>query len=422
MAQPALDPALAREAWEAYVAAGHNQTAAADALGMARGTFQGRLRTARQLAKDGKLGTDPVIPGFEITKVKTVERGGKTVQRSITQSPTIDGEALSIPSTHRLGLVTSTIEPDGRISKQWARHLPGPDGEAIAQKILERFEKMEYAIPTIPEPAIFSSDYLNLVPLADLHMGLMTWAKETGENWDLKIARRVYTASISRLMARLPAADTCVVLGGGDQMHADNNSNVTPNSGHSLDVDGRYDKVVEVTQDLFLDIISMALQRHSKVIVRILKGNHDEHASTAIVGFLRGAFRNNPRVDIVTSPSKFWRHQHGLTMLAATHGDQAKPKMMPGIMAARWAEMWGATKFRYAHCFHVHHRERLKDESGGAIVDTYTSPAPQDAWHYGMGFISSRLFEAATYSKFTGWSGNIVEPVIPECSPEREVA
>jgi hypothetical protein len=366
------------------------------------------------LAKDGKIGFDPVMPGFEVTKVKTVERGGKTVQRSVTQSPALNGEEFEVPDTHFLGKVTAQVEPDGRVSRKWVRVLPGANPELVAQKLVERFEEMQYAVPVIPAPETFADEYLNLCPLADLHMGLMTWALETGENWDLKIARRVYTTCISRLMARMPAAGTCVILGGGDQMHADNNTNRTPNSGHTLDVDGRYDKVVEVTQELFLDIISMALQRHAKVIVRILKGNHDEHATTAIVGFLRGAFRNNPRVDILTSPSKFWHHQHGLTMLAATHGDMAKPKQMPGIMAARWSEMWGATKFRYAHCFHVHHRERLKDESGGAIVDTYTSPAPQDAWHYGMGFISSRLFEAATYSKFTGWNGNIVEPVMPD--------
>lgn len=417
MPTPPLDPDLAREAYDAWIAHNHNATQAAASLGLPRTTFNSRLEAIRAAARRGECGTDPVMPGFEITKVKTVEKGGKTVLRSITQSPSSEIEPFSVPDTHFLGKLTVQVEADGRASRRWVRVLPGANPELLAQKLLERFEDMNYSVPVIPAPSVFSDEYLNLVPLADLHMGLMTWAKETGENWDLKIAQRVYTQCINRLFARLPAAETCVILGGGDQMHADNNTNRTPTSGHTLDVDGRYDKVVEVTQDLFLDIISLALQRHAKVIVRLLKGNHDEHATTAIVGFLRGAFRNNPRVDIITSPSKFWHHQHGLTMLAATHGDQAKPKMMPGIMAARYPEIWGATRFRYAHCFHVHHRERVKDEPGGAIVDTYTSPAPQDAWHFGMGFISSRLFEAATYSKYTGWSGNIVEPVIPDRGP-----
>jgi len=412
MVTPTLSREIAIETWTAYINFNRNSAQAAQSLGIPAETFKSRKRRAFELAALGTYGTDFVLPGFEISSISTTtDAEGNIRSTSIKQRP--DRGAETFPTGMQIAGLSRLVDQSGNSVLEWQKFKPGEvDPFEMADRIVKRYDDMQFAIPVIPAPSTFSPEYINLLPLADMHLGLRVWAKEAeGANWDLDIACKTYRGTLEKLFARMPPADTCVILGGGDQMHADNNSNRTPNSGNALDVDGRYDRVVEYAQDLFLDIIAMALQRHQNVIVRILKGNHDEHATTAIVGFLRGAFRDNPRVDIVTSPNKFWTHQHGLTMLSATHGDMAKPKQMPSIMAARWPEMWGSTKHRYAHCFHVHHREKIKDEAGGAIVDTYTSPAPQDAWHYGMGYVSSRLMEAVTYSSVSGWVGNIVEPV-----------
>ncbi len=70
---------------------------------------------------------------------------------------------------------------------------------------------------------------------------------------------------------------------------------------------------------------------------------------------------------------------------------------MPAIMAHRRAADWGASQFRYAHTFHIHHSSKFATEGNGVITETHQAPIPQDAWHYGAGFLSGRSLQGITY-------------------------
>ena len=170
-------------------------------------------------------------------------------------------------------------------------------------------------------------------------------------------------------------------------MHADNSFNRTLASGHALDVDGRYDLVLETTCHLFAEFVVMALQRHKKVIVRILKGNHDEHSSVALAYFLSAWFRNEPRVTVDVDPNLFWCMQFGAVMLFAAHGHAIKPQNVPGVMAGNYPKIEGGTKYRYGHCLHTHHKTKLRDEGSGAPVQTPPSPSARDVHNWGSGYV-----------------------------------
>src|SRR5690606_37401359 len=100
--------------------------------------------------------------------------------------------------------------------------------------------------------------------------------------------------------------------------------------------------------------------------------------------------------------SLFFYHQLGEVMLAATHGHEAKLRDMPQIMASRRPEMWGATRYRFAHGFHVHHKSGFIAEGGGVVCESHQAPIPQDAWHYGAGFVSGRSLQTITYHSQMG--------------------
>ncbi|MFX8801477.1 hypothetical protein ABTM62_19180, partial [Acinetobacter baumannii] len=91
------------------------------------------------------------------------------------------------------------------------------------------------------------------------HMGMHAWGKESGENWDLKIATQVISRVISDVLARTPSVKRGLMLFGGDNLHADSNENRTPRSGHALQVDGRYPKVLLATCELAVRAIDLAL-------------------------------------------------------------------------------------------------------------------------------------------------------------------
>src|SRR5580704_770042 len=84
---------------------------------------------------------------------------------------------------------------------------------------------------------------LTLYPVADEHLGLLAWGAETGESWDVKIAKRAIMRCMSQLVSETPPSALAVLLDLGDGMHANDQRNVTPASGHQLDVDGRYPQV-----------------------------------------------------------------------------------------------------------------------------------------------------------------------------------
>jgi hypothetical protein len=75
---------------------------------------------------------------------------------------------------------------------------------------------------------------------------------------------------------------------------------------------------------------------------------------------------------------------------------------MPSIMAHRRSEDWGVTKFRYVHGFHIHHVSKYATEGHGVISETHQAPIPQDAWHFGAGFLSGRSLQSITYHRDFG--------------------
>lgn len=315
------------------------------------------------------------------------------------------------------GSSTLVKVPDSEIALQWLRTpKEARTGEEVAEHIKSIFSDFTFVAPPVPAPGQTNGDCVSLFNLPDLHLGLYGYGKEVGENWDLKKADRVYRRSFTDLVSMTPHNDTAIVLAGGDQMHSDNSDNKTARSGHSLDVDGRYERVLQVTCELFLHFILTVLQTHENVIVRVLKGNHDHHAAAALAYFLLASFRDNPRVTVDVSPSLFWVYQFGKVMLAATHGHTVTPQKMPGIMAARWPEIWGKTQFRYAHTFHVHHQSKFVHEDGGVIVETHHSPAPQDSYNYGHGYLSGRSLSSIVYHKKYGKFGGATRPILPETS------
>lgn len=310
------------------------------------------------------------------------------------------------PLGHSVKGVSTLVDGDGNTVLQWIKTSTGGLGfEETVDILRSAFDDAATPLAAIPEPTDASGDLMALHCLPDLHMGMYAWKEEAEESWDLSLADSTIKASVERLMSITPSCGTAVILGGGDQLHADNTENRTMRSGNALDVDGRFSKVLLVTCKLFAYVTELALLKHSHVFVRILPGNHDPHAAVALAYYLLAWFRENPRVTVDVSPDYFWWFRFGKVMLGATHGHMAKPGQMPGIMAERRPEDWGATRFRYCHTFHVHHQSKVMTEGGGVVTETHQTPIPKDAWHHQMGYLSGRSLQSIIYSREHGEVG-----------------
>jgi hypothetical protein len=380
-----------REAALVYAAKG-SYAAGSDELGLDESTFRHRVKRA---SERGLMGFAPVLPGFRVSQVSSGPRGDYVQQRP---EP---GRVFELPPGQAIKGVSALVDPEQRVLLEWIKTVKDRDVDwrVIFEGAFEGFEgRSEYLAP----PSNVSHNYINLIPCNDWHINLLCWQQEVGVNWDLKIAEQVIGASIASAIERTPSAKVAVVLGGGDLLHADDNTNRTAKSGNVLEADGRHQKSIQVAQRLKVRTIDAALRKNEQVIVRILQGNHDEYSSVAIAHFLSAWYRNEPRVTVDLDASLFWWYRFGKVLLGATHGHTVKLSQLPSIMAHRRAEDWGLSTFRYAHGFHIHHHSKVATEGEGVICESHEAPIPQDAWHFGSGYISGRCVKTITYHREFG--------------------
>lgn len=359
-------------------------------------------RKVDALGVTGALGTSPVIPGFGIKSVSTQYRSGAMVGESIRQVPLGD-QSETVPKGFAIKGVSTLRDAHGNTIAEWTKtREEGPSVKDLIEITKRAFENWTPAALPAPLQNLAYSKFLTVYPVSDLHVGMFSWGKETDKDWDLKIAERVIVETVEKVHLGTPPTDEAVVLFGGDAVHSDTRNNMTEASGNILQVDGRYDLVVATTERIMVRTVDLALLKHKRVIVRVLKGNHDYHTAVALAHFLKAWYRREPRVEVDTSPSLFWFHQFGKVFLSAHHGHETKGKDMPMKMAVVRPEIWGSTKHRYALMFHIHHSERIRDTVGGVIVESFEVPCPPDDWHYGKSFHSGRSLCSITYDPESG--------------------
>jgi UDP-2,3-diacylglucosamine pyrophosphatase LpxH len=157
---------------------------------------------------------------------------------------------------------------------------------------------------------------------------------------------------------------------------------------------------LQIGIETYRHAVIRALEKHPKVIVRFVAGNHDPQAIWALAFTIQAFFADNPRVTVDLSPSMFWYYQHGKVLIGATHGDKVKHEQLLGVMAADKAVEWGATKHRYWYTGHVHSQHVR--EYPGVVCESFRTLAAKDAYASGYGYRAGRDMLCITHHKEHG--------------------
>lgn len=292
---------------------------------------------------------------------------------------------------------TSTYyDESGTPKGQWVKTTE--DAAQRDQAIRDAFAAMADDLPRLdptPSPTVLNTQLATLYTLTDCHVGMLSWGRETGADWDLDIAEATLVGCFEQMIHAAPPATTGVVAQLGDFLHQDSIEAVTPTNRHLLDADGRFSKVVTVAVRVLRRIISMALTKHDKVIVIMAEGNHDITSSIWLRVMFRTLFENEPRVEVIDSELPYYVYQHGQTMLAFHHGHLKKNSDLPLLFAAQFPQVWGSTVKRYVHTGHRHHIE--EKEHSGMLVVQHATLAARDAYAARGGWIAERQVKAITY-------------------------
>lgn len=286
---------------------------------------------------------------------------------------------------------TSTMRnAKGEAILTWEKTARDQDAKIalMVERITTALDSIDPLPPSRAPDIAWPEHLLSVYPIGDVHLGMYAHALETGQDFDVKIAGAMLREGIDQVISLSPPSETAIICPLGDFFHADNAENRTSRSGHALDVDTRWGNVFGIGIDLMIWAIRRALEKHRRVIVRIEIGNHDDLTSQALAHCLAHAFADDDRVEVSTSPCKFWYHRHGQCLIGTTHTDTVKADRLSGVMATDCREDWGATTHRKWYAGHRHKLEVI--ELPGCVVQTYRSPSPRDAYAHAAGYRSGR--------------------------------
>lgn len=308
----------------------------------------------------------------------------------------------TVPDGFSVSGVSTMYDADGNVRAQWVKSKQEREMllKATMDAAIEIFSEHDMKVPKIAKPKTSTKDLLSVYPMGDPHVGMYAWAEETGEDFDLKIAERNLTTAVEKLVADSPASEQALIVNVGDFFHSDSMDNRTKRSGHALDVDSRWTKVLRVGIRAMRQCIEACLRKHAKVHVINEIGNHDDHTAQVLTLALAMAYENNPRVTFDENPGRFHYFRFHDILIGVTHGDTVKPDKLGGIMATDRPEDWGATKRRYWYTGHIHTRNVF--EVPGCEVESFRTLAGKDAWTASMGYRSGRDMYCIVHHKNYG--------------------
>lgn len=303
-----------------------------------------------------------------------------------------------VPDGYKIKGTSSLVDEFGNTKLQWVK--TDTDAERQVELMKAVIEGMKSEItPVAPVKATRAKrddKLLNLYTVSDFHLGMLAWADESGDDWDMKIAEDLFSRWFDAAFQKAPDAGTGVINLLGDFAHFDSLDAVTPESRHVLDADTRYQKLVRYMIRMVRRVVDMALVKHKNVRLLIVQGNHDESGMIWLAEMFSTLYDNEPRVFVDTSPDVYKMVQHGKTTLFFHHGHKARFDAIEPVMIAKFRKAFGESVYSYAHVGHLHHQKIV--ESRNMIVEQHRTLAAKDAYASRGGWMSGRSANVITYS------------------------
>lgn len=308
-----------------------------------------------------------------------------------------------VPDGHKIKGVSTFYDEDGVPVRQWVKSQT--DEKRQFEILVERIEAAQSHLkPFKPSKAPVALDdrLLSLLTITDFHLGMYAYEAETGDDWDVNIAKDVFLNAIHDMISASPKAGVGLLCQLGDFLHWDGILSITPSSGHILDADTRYGKLVELAMCVMTEAVKMMLKKYQNVVVISAEGNHDISGSIWLRKHLKQLFADEPRLQVIDNDYPYYAYLHGKTMLAFHHGHKLKLASLHKLFASepRFRTMWGKADYTYIHTGHYHHERVIED--GGAIAEMHCTLSGRDAYAARGGYVSARGAKVITYDKTLG--------------------
>jgi len=205
------------------------------------------------------------------------------------------------------------------------------------------------------------------------------------------------------MLRRAPPAGTAVVCFLGDTMEYDGLLPVTAESGHVLNVDGRFAEMVRATYRVQRHVIDRALETHDRVVFVDAEGNHDRAATIQRREMWKTVYERESRFQVIESDLPFYAYEFGRVGLFWHHQDKVDGVRLVLTFADEFPEMWGRTRYRFGHVGHLHPRRDAEER--GMDIRQHPTLAGRSAYEARNGMRSMRRARVYTYHRDLGEFG-----------------
>jgi len=251
--------------------------------------------------------------------------------------------------------------------------------DMIDELIDAKLEKINF------EPISVKNKQMLEIDCADLHCGLLSWAEETGDNYDLHICADRFLSGIRDIVDRAKSKqfDVIYFCGLGDVLHIDNDMNTTT-KGTYQQVDGRLPKIFEFTLSTLSSALDMLKELNVPIKYMYLCGNHDRIMGYSLIRCLQ---LKHTDVEFDVSPNPQKAIHYGKNLIGLSHGDMPKYNKGTWLMNDYRRE-YGNSDFIEEHCGHIHTEEAKMYH--GIMVRSVMAQCGNSLWEHQQGYRSKR--------------------------------
>lgn len=280
--------------------------------------------------------------------------------------------------------------------------------------IAEVIDSREPKQINIPKPKVCPMDGADVIPwlnIGDAHIGMLAHEDEVGANFDLKIAQAEIRQAAFDLIDMAPNCERMVINDLGDGTHYENFKAMTERSGHQMDFDTRFPKMIDTYLDVMESVIEKALTKAETIDVIINQGNHSETNDYWAARYFRRLYERlgTNRVNVIKNESPFIAYRMGNTFVLIHHGHKVKPEALRQIMSVDYRIDWGEAKFCYIDGGHIHHFSAK--ELGGAIWESFNNLAAMDKHTHDGAWRSQQAMTLVLRSRTYGELGRYKMPI-----------
>lgn len=226
--------------------------------------------------------------------------------------------------------------------------------------------------------------HLLVIDPADIHIGKLSRAFETGENYNSQVSVKRVLEGVCGILEKVSSFDVDKILfvAGNDILHVDNAKRTTT-SGTPQDTDGMWYDNFLIAQRLYRDVLDLLIEV-ADVHFMLNVSNHDFTHGFLLGQAIEAYYHKNKNITFDNSPAHRKGYQYGNNLIGTTHGDGAKDSDLPLLLAQEFPSEWADTKHRYVYTHHVHHK--VSKDYIGVTVESLRSPSGTDSWHHRNGY------------------------------------